>query len=236
MIMMPDYALQKEIIIDKIAQLWQSVSPEQLNRLKREMTLKTFKKNEPIYKEADKPSNLLCLIDGKVKVHKSCINGRNIIIRTIKPIEILGYRAMITGESHRTSAIAFEDSTIAEFPEELIKNLIEENSDVAMYFMNHLATLLGISDELLVNHTQKHIRGRLAETLLSLKNKYGMEADGQTLCANLSREDLAKMSNMTTSNAIRTLSAFAGEGIISIDGKNITICDIDKLISTSTLG
>lgn len=234
--MMSDHVLNQKEIINKIARLWQSLSPQQLENLENGMSIRYFKKNEHIYREAEQPSNLLCLVDGKVKIHKSCINGRNIIVRTIKPIEFLGYRAMITEECHKTSAIAFEDSVIAEFPQEMIKTLVRENADVAMFFMKHLATILGISDELLVNHTQKHIRGRLAETLISLKNKYGMEADGHTLCANMSREDLAKMSNMTTSNAIRTLSAFAAEGVIFIDGKNISINNLDKLSTISSLG
>ena len=65
---------------------------------------------------------------------------------------------------------------------------------------------LGIADERTVNLTQKHIRGRLAESLLFLKESYGLEEDGSTLSIYLSREDLANLSNMTTSNAIRTLS------------------------------
>ena len=73
---------------------------------------------------------------------------------------------------------------------------------------------LGISDERTVNLTQKHIRGRLAESLLFLKDTYGVEEDQCTLSIYLSREDLANLSNMTTSNAIRTLSNFATEKLI----------------------
>ena len=52
----------------------------------------------------------------------------------------------------------------------------------------------------------------------------------------LSREDLASLSNMTTSNAIRTLSMFVAERIIAIDGRKIRIIDEEKLKKISRLG
>jgi CRP-like cAMP-binding protein len=99
-----------------------------------------------------------------------------------------------------------------------------------------LSKHLGGSDTKIVTLTQKHIRGRLAEALLFLKDHYGMEEDGSTLSIYLSREDLANMSNMTTSNAIRTLSSFANEKMIVIDGKKIKIIEEEELRKISKLG
>jgi CRP-like cAMP-binding protein len=99
-----------------------------------------------------------------------------------------------------------------------------------------MAKDLAISEIQTVNLTQKHIRGRLAESLLLLLKNYGFEEDGQTLAMLLPREDLANMSNMTTSNAIRTLSQFAQEGLIELDGKRIKITDEKGLEKISRLG
>ena len=49
------------------------------------------------------------------------------------------------------------------------------------FFIRQLSLDLGIADERTVNLTQKHIRGRLAESLLFLKDSYGLEEDGATL-------------------------------------------------------
>ena len=95
---------------------------------------------------------------------------------------------------------------------------------------------LAISESRTVNLTQKHIRGRLAETLLTLKQTYGMDEDGVTIAMYMAREDLANMSNMTTSNAIRTLSQFASEGIVSLDGRKIKLLDEQELTRISRLG
>ena len=105
-----------------------------------------------------------------------------------------------------------------------------------MFFIRELSTDLGIADERVVNLTQKHIRGRLAESLIFLMDSYGFEEDGATISIYLSREDLANLSNMTTSNAIRTLSNFADERIISLDGRKIKIHDADLLRKISRIG
>ena len=79
-------------------------------------------------------------------------------------------------------------------------------------------------------------RSRLAESLLFLKDSYGLESDGATIGIYLSREDLANLSNMTTANAIRTLSNFAQEHIIAIDGRKIKILNEEALRKVDRMG
>ena len=135
-----------------------------------------------------------------------------------------------------TSAAAFESSTVCLIPIEMMERWIMENRQLALFFIRQLAIEVGNSDQRTVNLTQKHIRGRLAESLLFLRDSYGLEEDGATLSIYLSREDLANMSNMTTSNAIRTLSAFAQEKIIAIDGKKIKLIDEECLERINKIG
>ena len=88
----------------------------------------------------------------------------------------------------------------------------------------------------MVNLTQKHIRGRLAESLALLIDNYGYEEDGETLKIYMAREDIANLSNMTTSNAIRTLSAFVTEKIITVDGRRIKVINEPALCKISKFG
>ena len=41
---------------------------------------------------------------------------------------------------------------------------------------------------------------------------------------------------MTTANAIRTLSNFASEGIVELDGKKIKVIDKEKLEQVNNMG
>ncbi len=175
----------------------------------------------------------MCLISGKVKIFKDGV-GRSQIIRMIKPREYFAYRAYFAKQDFVTAAAAFEPSVVCLIPMSAI-TLVAQNNDLAMFFIRQLSIDLGISDERTVNLTQKHIRGRLAESLMFLKESYGLE-DGSYLSIYLSREDLANLSNMTTSNAIRTLSQFAAERLITIDGRKIKIIEEEKLKKISKIG
>ncbi len=223
-------------ISERLSDLWAPLNEEQREFLKNNFSLQSYKKNEVIYCEGDKPTHLMCLLSGKVKIFKEGVGGRSQIIRMMKPNEYFAYRAFFAKEDFVTTAAAFEPATIGFIPMSAIAELLAQNNSLALFFIKQLSIDLGIADERTVNLTQKHIRGRLAESLLFLKESYGLEEDGSTLSIYLSREDLANLSNMTTSNAIRTLSNFAAERLITIDGRKLKIIDEEKLKKISKIG
>ena len=222
--------------IEDVSDIWKMLTPEQLDYLKDNYIVQSYKKNEVVYCEGDVPTHVFCVVKGKVKIYKTGVGGRSQIVRMVKPFEMLAYRAMFAEENFVTSASAFEPTVIYAIPKEVIYVLISNNKNLAWYFIKSLAVDLGIADRRAVSLTQKHIRGRLAESLLFLKDSYGVEADDATISIYLSREDLASLSNMTTSNAIRTLSAFAQEKLISMDGRKIKIIDEETLRKISKVG
>lgn len=223
-------------IAESIPDLWMPLTPAQREFLAQNFTIQKFKKNETIYCEGETPMYLMCLLSGKVKIYKEGVGGRSQIIRVMKDKEYFAYRAYFAEENYVTAASAFEPCTICLIPMTAIVQLLRENSELGMFFIRQLSIDLGIADERTVNLTQKHIRGRLAESLLFLKDTYGVEEDDSTLSIYLSREDLANLSNMTTSNAIRTLSLFAAEKLITIDGRKIKIIEEDRLRKISKIG
>ncbi|MDR3251778.1 MAG: Crp/Fnr family transcriptional regulator [Tannerella sp.] len=230
---------QERRIIDLSASLsdvWRVLTEEERIILRNNSKILNFKKNEKIYCEGDEPHDMMCLLKGKVKIYKDGVGGRSQIIRMIKPIQYFAYRAGFAQELYLTNASAFEASTVCIIPMNIVEKLIYGNPNLAMFFIRQLSIDLGVADERTVNLTQKHIRGRLAESLLFLRDNYGLEEDGATISIYLSREDLANLSNMTTSNAIRTLSMFASEHIIAMDGRKIKIIDEERLRKVSRRG
>jgi CRP-like cAMP-binding protein len=219
-----------------MADVWRVLTVKEREILRQNARIQYFKRNAFIYYEGDEPKDMMCLLKGKVKIFKEGVSGRSQIIRMIKPLQYFGYRAYFAQEDYLTNASAFEMSTVCMIPMTVVGSLMKGNLGLAMFFIRQLSTDLGIADERTVNLSQKHIRGRMAEAVLFLKDSYGFEEDGATLSIYLGREDLASLSNMTTANAIRTLSTFAAEHIIALDGRKIKIIDCDKLKKISRLG
>ena len=226
----------ESILKEDMSDMWAILNSGEKRTLTDNFHIQTFRKNEMIYSEGEKATQLMCLLKGKVKIYKDGVGGRSQIIRLIRPVQYFGYRAYFANEDYVTAASAFESATIGFLPMEIVETQIRKNNQLAYFFIKELAKDLGISDARTVNLTQKHIRGRLAESLIVLKENYGLEEDGATLNIYMAREDLANLSNMTTSNAIRTLSCFANEKIIVVDGRKIKIIDEEKLKKISRFG
>lgn len=233
---MPIETLLKKDIANSIANIWHCNDAYSVNKIQQNLTVRSFKRNELIYQENETPTHILFLVNGMAKIIKECGMERSQVVRIIKEQSFMGFRAFFAHECNTTSAIALEDSTVAALPLDIMAELIELHHSITDYFITILAATLGETDNRFVTITQKHIRGRLAETILALKANYGIENDGKTLNVIMNRYDLASLSNMSTSNAIRTLSSFATEGLIEISGRKIRILSEEELAKISRLG
>ncbi len=216
--------------------IFHTLAPNEKELLRKELVVIQHKKGDLVYREGDRPVGLLCLMNGKMKIFKEGFCGREQIIRMVRPPEFACYRAVLADENHQASAMAIEDSTTALIRKGTLVSMIERNPALGLTMIKSLAIELGFAYYRTLSLTQKHIRGRLADSLLFLRDTYGFEKDEKTLKVYLSREDIANLSNMTTSNAIRTLSAFSSEGIIAIDGRKIKLLNINDIEKISDLG
>lgn len=228
-------ALEK-VINEDMAEIWTILTPDQKRVITDNLQIHNFRKNQLIYAEGEDPEYLWVLLKGKVKKTKEGVGGRVQILRLIRPVQYFGYRAFFAGEPYVSSALAFEPSMLGAIPLNIVKELISQNIELAWFFIHELSRNLGGSDTKIVNLTQKHIRGRLAEALIVLRDNYGYEDDNCTLRIYMAREDLASLSNMTTSNAIRTLSTFVNEKILIVDGRRIKIINEPALRKISKFG
>ena len=226
----------EKVISEDLAELWATLSQDEKRIIVDNFEIHNFKKNQIIYAESENPEYLWCLLKGKVKLYKDGIGGRQQILRLYRPIQYFGYRAFFAKEPYVSTAAAFETSTLGAIKMIIVAELIDHNINLAWFFTRELSKHLGGSDTKIVNLTQKHIRGRLAEALILLIESYGFEEDGETLKIYMAREDIANLSNMTTSNAIRTLSSFVAEHIITVDGRRIKIINESQLRKISKFG
>lgn len=228
-------ALEK-VITEDMSAIWTILNGEEKRAITDNFELHHFKKNQIIYAEREQPEMLWCLLKGKAKLYKDGVGGRQQIVRLIRPVQYFGYRAYFAEQPYVSTAAAMEPSTLGAIPMSVVKNLIDNNREVAWFFIHELSRNLGASDTRIVNLTQKHLRGRLAEALIALREHYGFEEDGVTMRIYMSRDDLANLSNMTTSNAIRTLTAFVNEHLIAVDGRNVKIINETQLRKISKYG
>ncbi|MEO8663976.1 MAG: Crp/Fnr family transcriptional regulator [Ignavibacteria bacterium] len=194
-----------------------------------------FEKGETIFNEGNLPHGLYCINNGRIKIFQSGSDGKEQIIRLVKDGDIMGYRALISGEGYSASAVAIEDSKVCLIPKNVFFELLTSNSDITTKVMKLLAHELKEAEDKITELAQKPVIERLAEALLMLKEYYGYEKDDNSLNITVTREEIANIIGTATETTIRLLSDLRKQGIIELDGKKIKILDNSGLIKLANL-
>ena len=225
-----------EMCLEGPSSIFRGLNQKDKEALTQHHTVFQIRKGKQVFNEGEKNRGLISLVSGKVKVYREGVGGREQIVKLVKPQGFICYRTLFSEPFSLFSATALEDSSVCVLEKTTMIRILKKNPDLSLKFMKLLSEELVFSNQRIVSLTQKHIRGRLAESLLMLSDTYGLEPDGRTIKVLLSREDIANLSNMTTSNAIRTLSNMASEGIIELRGRRISILERVILEHISGLG
>lgn len=194
-----------------------------------------YKKGQIIFHERNHPQGLYCIFSGKVKVHKLGHDGKDQILRLAKKGNVIGYRALLSDDHYNASASAIDDSVICFFPRAVYQAQIISNPSLALEIIKLLSADLKLAEQKAMNMVQKQVRERIAETLLMLKEFFGLEADNATISTVLTRESIGNIAGTTTETAIRILSDFNKSGVIDLIGKKIKILDNRELIKIANL-
>jgi CRP-like cAMP-binding protein len=188
----------------------------------------TIKKGEPIFEEGEVTNGIYCIKDGVCKLSKLSSNGKDQIVKLVKPGELLGQRSMISEEPANLSAVALEDMEVCFIPKNEIIQFFNQNNQFSMNLMKSICGDLKDADDHMVDLAQKNVKERLAGTLIYLEETFGTDTEG-ALHLQLSREELAGMIGTATESCIRLLSELKKSGLIDLVGKKIKIVDKNKL-------
>jgi CRP-like cAMP-binding protein len=205
-----------------------ALNKDELLRMADCKTSYTIKKGEPIFEEGESVNGIFCVKDGVCKLSKLSANGKDQIVKLVKPGELLGQRSLISDELANLSAVALEDMEVCFIPKKEILDFFNENNQFSMNVMKTICSDLKDADDHMVSMAQKSVKERLAETLIYLEDNFGKNDDG-TLKIQLSREELAGMIGTATESCIRLLSELNKNGFIDLIGKKIAIIDRNKL-------
>ncbi|MCU4188405.1 Crp/Fnr family transcriptional regulator [Flavobacterium sp. HXWNR29] len=205
-----------------------ALNKDELIRMAECKTSYTIKKGEPIFEEGEVTNGIYCIKDGVCKLSKLSDNGKDQIVKLVKPGELLGQRSMISDEPANLSAIALEDMEVCFIPRSEVMQFFNENNQFSMNVMKTICEDLKGADDHIVNMAQKTVRQRLVETLIYLEETFGKNEDG-SLHIQLSREELAGMIGTATESCIRLLSELNKSNLIELNGKKIFITDKNKL-------
>lgn len=199
-----------------------------LNSLENEI-----KKGEVIVHEGSMTSHIIYLKTGLAKEFIRQPDGKEQILQIVKSHTFLGLPSLFGDRINHYSYAALEDSHICYIDMSVFNYLLRQNGEFAHQI------LISVSKDSLTNfnrfikRSHKKIYGRVADALLYFAQ---IVFESPTFELPFSRREFADLIGLSRESATRVLIKFKDEGIISLDGKNITINDRDLLEQISMKG
>ncbi len=220
-------------VADDHCRCFDALTEEQTILLEKKQVTVAYDKGEIIAKHGAFSSHVIFLCEGLVKVYIEH-GDEKLILKIISPGNLVGLSSLSDGEdTFQYSAAAYQKSIARLIDITTFKQLIRENG----IFASKVISILGENSNQINNRffclTHRQSYGRLADLLLCLAGRV-FKANKFEL--DLTRKELAELAGMSTENVIRILKKFQDDDLIELNGKNVTLNDLEALHRICDLG
>jgi len=203
----------------------------QLEQIHTKTAERLYRKGTTIFLEGDPGDGFYYVQTGKVKIVKTSDDGREHIINILGSGDLFAEVLLFNNAAYPATAIAVEDSRVGVIRNAELEKLVMQNNLLALHLIRELSRRLLFAQGKIKDLALSDVKTRTAAVLLKLLQQQGVEHSkgSAALSLDFSRQDLAALVGTTRETVTRTLSALKKDGIIEIDGHQITILDLEDL-------
>jgi CRP/FNR family transcriptional regulator, cyclic AMP receptor protein len=208
----------------KNTQLFEDLTPEELDQLSKITPYKKYAAGEIIYHMEDPADALYFIRDGMVKISMYFPNGKEMILALFGKYDTFGELLLLQSERRPNQAEAVIDTTLIVLPEQDFQRLLQTYPKIAMKFLQVMSTNLWKAQSQFAEVGAFDAPGRLANLLLRLANDFGTEGErGTIIDLNLTQQDLAKMIGATRETVSHCLARLLEYGAVRRRRAPITV-------------
>lgn len=200
-------------------------------RMLRELTESHYGKNDVIFREGDPTEYFHIVKEGAVKCVKSSPGGKECTIKMLMPGDLFCCdAAAFEGACHPGTAQPMGDVSILRLSKKSYFEMLRRNPDAAIEVIKYLGTRLHEAQEKTKVLALDRADQRLASLLVDLATRNGIEdPQGIRLTVRLTRQEMANMVGITTETAIRIMSRFKRDRLVSGTANRLVIRDLPRL-------
>lgn len=211
----------------------QFIPETDFDKIERASLALNFKKGETILKQNGLSTHIVYLAKGIVKFNYENEGQRNLILTIVAAPKILGGANLFYKDNNLFSIIAVEDCEAILIDAKVLLAVMMENAKFSIMLFQLASEMFKKSVMNFVSLAHKQKEGRIADILLHLSNEV---YHANCFSLSLTRKELAEFAGCSTENVIMTLSRWQKENIITINGKDFCIENIEKLVQISKVG
>jgi CRP-like cAMP-binding protein len=188
-----------------------------------------YRPRQVIFSEGAPPNGLYLICSGSVKLYHSDRFGREHILEIADPGSILGELSLDDGPPLSISAEAITEAQLCFLSRERLVPFLQKHPETAIRLVTTLSAELAAARRKVRDLALKGAESRLAGLLVQLARANGAEPAGRQVQLGYSRRELAEMVGVSTETAIRLLGKLKQKHAITVERREITITDFDKL-------
>ena len=203
-------------------------SHEGMERLSKDRNGKTYKKRDTLFMEGDPAHTLYFIQSGSVKTYKTTESGKCLVTGILSSGQFVGQLSLLNNTgTYIDTATVLEEAEVLEIPKKDFITLVYGDKLISSKFISMISNDLIDIQEKLVSMAFSTVRQRLAKVLLDLYNK-GTRTNSGFKGIDISREDLAGLMGTATETAIRMLTDFKDEELVTIAERRRIIIENKK--------
>ncbi len=213
--------------------LFKGLPKNQVEKIEKIAVKKEFKKGELIFSENDEGNGFYIIAQGKVKIYKVSLEGKEQILHIFDQGEPFGEVPVFSGGVFPANAYALEKCSLIFFPRDAFIQFISKNIPIVLSMLSVLSIRLRQFTVQVENLSLKEVPGRLAGYLLLLTEEQQSE---DSIKLNISKGQLASLLGTIPETLSRIFFKMNNSGLIEVKGKLIKILDTDRLKDLAVYG
>ncbi|MDN3016749.1 Crp/Fnr family transcriptional regulator [Paenibacillus sp. BSR1-1] len=217
--------------------LFRELNDFELSKITDIAIAREWKKQSHVFLQGDPLENVYFINDGKIKIYKSDINGREQIVAIAKKGEMFPHVGFFRKGDYPAYAEVLEPSTLIAVPISKFESVLIENPELCIKVFKVLGEkivdLQNRLEEQILNNTYEQI----VKLLIRLAQKHGKELEDGTILlrSEFTNKDLANMIGTTRETISRTLTKMKKDELIEVDDEGNMIVDIEILVEEINL-
>ena len=214
--------MEKILRIIAATPLFNGLSEAQLKDIRDIALDKFYGKGKSIFMEGDQGSGFYVVADGRVKVFKLSLDGKEQILHIYGPGNPIGEVPVFSGQHFPANATALAKSHLLYFPREAFIRLITTNPSLSLNMLAILSRRLREFTIQIENLSLKEVPGRLASYLIYLAEEQNRQ-DAVELT--ISKGQLASLLGTAPETLSRIFARMMAQGLIEVNGRRISFLD-----------
>lgn len=205
-------------------------------RVLESLTEQRYTKKDIIFREGDPTEFFHIVKEGTVKCVKITPEGKECTLKMLMPGDLFCCdAAAFEGACHPDTAKPMGDVSILRMSKAAYFEMLRRNPEAAMEVIKMLGSRLHEAQEKAKILALDRVEQRLAALLVDLAARNGQpDPQGIRLPMRLTREDMANMVGTTTETAIRTMSQFKRDRLVSGTAARLVILNLARLKSLAS--